>query len=300
MSGQRFLTSTIAAAALAAGAVLSGCGAAQTVKQVVDPVAQAAVVTAQVPGYRIAGTMTIGVGTSAEGHATIAGVLDRSPEAGALTVHESIAGHSVTANERFAGTTVYMNAAQLSNGSSQVPGGKPWIKYDMSRAMGSLGLGGLSPTGSDPSQFLGDPRAAGGKATRVGTQAIRGVATTHYHAVVSLDRYPRLVAPAQRAAAARGVSVLESALGTHSMPMDVWIDSHKLVRRMSFAFAECVQNQHLNLEHDAGPVYHIGRSWLDPPGRRHRPTTSPRRSPSCSRTPSSAAPAPPSGPQQRS
>jgi hypothetical protein len=113
--------------------------------------------------------------------------------------------------------------------------------------MGSLGLGGLSPTGSDPSQFLGYLRAAGGKATRVGTQAIRGVATTHYHAVVSLDRYPRLVPPAQRAAAARGVSVLESALGTHSMPMDVWIDSHSLVRRMSFAFAECVQNQHLNL-----------------------------------------------------
>ena len=29
--------------------------------------------------------------------------------------------------------------------------------------------------------------------------------------------------------------------------MDVWIDSQQLVRRMSFAFTECVQNQHLTM-----------------------------------------------------
>jgi hypothetical protein len=31
---------------------------------------------------------------------------------------------------------------------------------------------------------------------------------------------------AQRSAAARGVSTLEGAIGSHTMPMDVWIDSH--------------------------------------------------------------------------
>jgi hypothetical protein len=117
----------------------------------------------------------------------------------------------------------------------------------MGRAMRSMGLGGLSTTSSDPSQFVDYLRAAGANATRVGTQTIRGVATTHYRVMVSLDRYPKLVAPADRTAAARGVSVLESALGSHTIPMDVWVDHQKLVRRLSFAFAECVENQRLKL-----------------------------------------------------
>jgi hypothetical protein len=31
------------------------------------------------------------------------------------------------------------------------------------------------------------------------------------------------------------------------MPMDVWIDSHSLLRRMSFSFGECVQSQRLTM-----------------------------------------------------
>jgi hypothetical protein len=70
---------------------------------------------------------------------------------------------------------------------------------------------------------------------------------THYHVVVDLDNYPKLFPPARRAAAARGVSTLESTIGSHTMPMDAWIDSHKMLRRMSFSFGECVQSQRLKL-----------------------------------------------------
>ena len=31
------------------------------------------------------------------------------------------------------------------------------------------------------------------------------------------------------------------------MPMDAWIDSHHMLRRASFSFAECVQSQRLKL-----------------------------------------------------
>lgn len=53
--------------------------------------------------------------------------------------------------------------------------------------------------------------------------------TTHHRVRVDLDHYIRLAPPA----AAHGVSVREAALG----PVDVWLDTNRLVRRMSFAFA---------------------------------------------------------------
>ena len=36
-------------------------------------------------------------------------------------------------------------------------------------------------------------------------------------------------------------------MGSHTMPLDVWIDSHSLLRRMSFSFGECVESQHLTM-----------------------------------------------------
>ena len=237
----------MAGAAIAAGVAVSGCGVTKAVSGFVDPVAKAADVTATAPGYRIAATMTVGLGSTGQtAHATMSGVMDRADKQASITVHETAAGHAVTTTEKLSGTTIYMNAAQLG-GAGTVPGGKPWIKYDLSRATEAMGLGGLS-TSSDPSQFVDYLRAAGGNATRVGTQTIRGVPTTHYHVVVSFDRYLTLVRPAVRAAAAaRSVSLLESMLGSHTMQMDAWVDSKRLVRRMSFSLAECVAKQHLNI-----------------------------------------------------
>jgi hypothetical protein len=128
-----------------------------------------------------------------------------------------------------------------------VTGGKPWLKLDFSRALGAFGLGGLTTQSSNPAQFLDYLRAVGAKHTRVGTATVDGVPTTHYHVVINLDNYPKLFPASQRAAAARGVSTLETAIGSHTMPMDAWIDSHSLLRRTSFSFGECVQSQRLTL-----------------------------------------------------
>lgn len=246
MRARRPLSALAAGAAIAAAVAVSGCGVTKTVSGFVDPVAKAADVTATAPGYRIAATMTVGLGSTGQtAHATMSGVMDRADKQASITVHETAAGHSATTTEKVSGTTIYMNAAQLG-GSGKVPGGKPWIKYDLTQATEAMGMGGLS-TSSDPSQFVDYLRAAGGTATRVGTQTIRGVPTTHYHVVVSFDRYLTIVRPAARAATARSVSLLESMLGSHTMQMDAWIDSKRMVRRMSFSLAECVENQHLNI-----------------------------------------------------
>jgi hypothetical protein len=65
------------------------------------------------------------------------------------------------------------------------------------------------------------------------------VPVSRARAELTQRKYPNLVSGAQRAAAKRAITTLESALGGHTMPMDVWIDHSKLVPRMSFTMAEC-------------------------------------------------------------
>ena len=256
MSAQRSLIGLTAAAALAASVAVSGCGASQSVSGLVDPVARAAEVTARVPGYRLAAVMSVSTpqGTT---HLTMSGTIDRVKRSGSLTAQMTIAGHSLTIGERFSGLAYYLNLAGVPGAAAHL-GGKPWLKLDIGGSLQSAGLGGLSSASEDPSQFLDYLRAVSTATTRTGTETIRGVATTQYHATIDLRRYARLVPAAQRAQAASGLATLEAALGSHTISMDVWIDAHKLVRRLSFAFPECIANQHLTTSmtmdlYDYGP-----------------------------------------------
>jgi hypothetical protein len=242
---RKLVMAAVALAIVALAIALSGCGATSAISGAVDPVAQAATTTDHAAGYRLSATIdATGAGTTV--HATMAGVFDTATHTGAFTQRESVAGHTIAIAERLAGSTVYMQLPHQP-ALQRLTGGKPWIKLDFSRALGAFGLGGLTTQSSNPAQFIDYLRAVGAKTTRLGSATIDGAQTTHYHAVVNLDKYPKLFKPAQRAAAARGIATLESAIGSHTMPVDVWIDSHSLLRRMSLAFGECVQSQRLNL-----------------------------------------------------
>jgi hypothetical protein len=238
-------TAAVMAGAIAGAAAISGCGATRDIGNAVDPVAQAATTTAHVPGYRMSvTTVATTAGTTVRG--TMTGVIDTVRHTGAFTTHETVDGHAISIVERLSGTTIYMKLPNQSALDS-LTGGKPWLKLDFSRALGAFGLGGLNTQSSNPAQFLDYLRAVGAKHTKVGTASVDGVQTTHYHVVINLDSYPKLFPASRRAAAARGVSTLEAAIGSHTMPMDAWIDPQSLVRRMSFSFGECVQSQRLRL-----------------------------------------------------
>jgi hypothetical protein len=224
---------------------LSGCGAAHDVSSVADPVAQAATTTAHAPGYRMS-VSTVATTAQTTVHGTMNGVIDTVRHTGAFTTRETVGGHAVSIVERLSGTTVYMKLPNQPALDS-VTGGKPWLKLDFSRALGAFGLGGLTTQSSNPAQFIDYLRAVGAKHTRVGSATIDGVQTTHYRVVINLDNYPKLFPASRRAAAARGVSTLETAIGSHTMPMDAWIDSRNLLRRMSLSFGECVQSQRVTL-----------------------------------------------------
>jgi len=222
-------------------ALIAGCGSSGASRP--DPVVRAAYVTAGVPGYRIAAQMNV---DSPLGSVAISmnGVYDRLNRRGQISAAESFAGKKINLTEVFSGLTFYMPTSAIPQ-LSKVAGGKPWLKFDMSRMLGAMGLSSL-PTGTDPSQYVDYLRAVHASPKRIGSARVRGVATTHYRATIDLSRYADLVPSAQRAAAERGISTLERALGAHTLPVDAWIDHDNLLRRLAFRLPECVDNVRLS------------------------------------------------------
>src|SRR5581483_667697 len=130
--------------------------------------------------------------------------------------------------------TIYMKMP--STLSAKLPGGKPWWKLNLAQAAAAQGLSGLSsltsnPAGGDPSQFLQYMRGAG-KVSKLGSAQIAGFQTTHYHVLVDLDKVATKMPSSERSAVNQTIKKLEGMLGSHQLPVDVWIDNNNLIRRM--------------------------------------------------------------------
>ncbi len=86
--------------------------------------------------------------------------------------------------------------------------------------------------GSDPRQALDYLRAVAGKVTHVGTEEVRGVQTSHYFAVI--DWRKALGRAAAEAYEPGLLDQLQSFGGAvQNIPVDVWADHDKLVRRLT-------------------------------------------------------------------
>jgi hypothetical protein len=125
------------------------------------------------------------------------------------------------------GTTIYQRIPALADRL-----GKPWLKVELDDLGGLAGVQGLGDlaqaNSSDPSSTLAYLRGAG-KVTELGREEVRGEATTHYRAVVDLER----AAQKSPAAQARTLRQVAETLGTASQPVDVWIDGDGRTRRMT-------------------------------------------------------------------
>jgi hypothetical protein len=106
--------------------------------------------------------------------------------------------------------------------------GKPSVKVNLSNARGLPGLSSLGngPTAGDPAQMLQELRAHADRVTALGPQLLDGVSTTHYRADFNSERLPSKLPSSER-----------SALQGQEIPVDAWIDSHHLVRRMVMSLA---------------------------------------------------------------
>lgn len=138
--------------------------------------------------------------------------------------------------------------------ASKLPGGKPWLYINLAQAGKAAGIAGLgslvnsSSSFSDPGQYLNFLRAtATGSVKDLGQATVNGVSTTHYRARVDLTKLPQAVPASQRAAMQKLVASLRSKGATTQIPMDVWIDSSHLVRRVQSTFTETVGGQSVTI-----------------------------------------------------
>jgi hypothetical protein len=130
-----------------------------------------------------------------------------------------------------------------------IPGGKPWVKLDVTAAGRKLGVdfSQLTQLTGNPAEMLGWLRATSGKVTKVGEERVGGEETTHYRATIDLQKYPDVVPADQRAAARRAVQALIRLTHVRTYPVDAWVAKDGLIRKMALRFAESIQGQRLTL-----------------------------------------------------
>jgi hypothetical protein len=115
---------------------------------------------------------------------------------------------------------------------SELPGGKAWMKLDLSKLGKSAGidLAQLTSGGQfQPNDLLGMLKAEGAKVQTVGPAAIDGVATTHYRVTIDMAKALRssgLTSPMLKQLAGRVKMASEN----------VWVGKDGLVRRVQFAY----------------------------------------------------------------
>ncbi len=199
-------------AGLAAGAatVLLAGGGGGT--QPTTVLARAADVTAHMAGYRFKITMD----ASADGRgATVdaGGELNAQPLNGSMWL--AVDGRSV--DEVVVAPYAYVQIPSLSTA---------WNRVELP----SQGAAGSSAD-VDVQQTISFLRSVGTVAT-VGEETVDGVAATHYHAVVDVERLASALPLARGSASSSDLAALSQALGGSGIPLDVWVDAQDRVRRI--------------------------------------------------------------------
>jgi hypothetical protein len=214
--------------------VVSGCGAT------LDPVAQAATRTSDVSTLRFTMTMKLRVPTVGEPISLNAtGAVDSAAGRFRLTMDFSrLAALSGQSGELGRMTIVEDGAVMYMGGggvSRMLPGGKAWVRIDLSQAASGLGLdlSSLTSGQTDPRTSLAQLRKAG-NVVRIGPQTIKGVPTTRYNVLIDLRQGLDRLQGARREAMKQLVGRLE-ALGSRYVPADAWIDGGGYLRRFRMA-----------------------------------------------------------------
>jgi hypothetical protein len=245
-----------AATGIVAAIGFAGCGASS----VVDPVAQAATSSTGAPGYRMAFSAQVSSpALPMPVTSTGTGSFDTRDHLGEMVLNMSLPGaqaakalgsNSIQLKELMAGTILYMKMPSVI--ASRLPGAKPWWKLNLAQAAAAQGIPGLSsltngPTGSNPAEMLQYLRGASGGLTKVGGATVNGIPTTHYRGQIKLDRVPDQVPAASRASVRQSITAIENLTHLHQIPVDVWVDSHHLVRRMRMTYGVSVQGHSLQM-----------------------------------------------------
>jgi len=235
-----------ALAVAATAAVTAGCGGGSTSSAVqLDPVSAAAsktqnegavrvhlrmVVSGKGQKVRMRGTGAFD-GDSAELSFKLGSMPGRMglPSGAASMAQLAHTTMKEVALEQNGDYVIYLRIPLLS---SELPGGKAWVKLDLSELGKSEGidLGQLTSGGQlQPNDLLGMLEGEGAKVQTVGPATIDGVATTHYRVTIDL-------AKALESSGLTSPMLKELAGRVKTASENVWIGKDGLVRRVQFAY----------------------------------------------------------------
>lgn len=157
------------------------------------------------------------------------GAINRATGRGAFTITTVLSGTPIVVREVSDGRAVYFTGKVFAN---RLPGKRSWMKIDLVKAAEAEGFDpstlGTNGPSQDPSQVL-DYLKGATTAKKVGTEEIRGVATTHYRFDADLDK---AVAKSRSKLTKATLAKLQSTLGSaETIPVDVWLDArHRVLR----------------------------------------------------------------------
>jgi hypothetical protein len=154
-----------------------------------------------------------------------AGDFDNTSHQGSMHADFSVSGLSGTIDEVLDGTTIYMKSPLFADG---LPKGKTWLKLDLQKALASKGIDFSALLSQNPAQTLSQLQSSG-DVTKVGTETVGGVETTHYSGTIDPSKLPQGSKVAALAGAKYG-------------PYDVWIGNDDgYVHKMAFTYSLKVQ-----------------------------------------------------------
>lgn len=125
---------------------------------------------------------------------------------------------------------VYMKLPGLQK-SAQIA--KPWVMIDVEELQRQSGAAAQFDAfgQADPSRYLQFLQGAA-KVSELGSATVRGVETTHYKAIADLNEAVKEAPPSMRESLTQAID----ALGSKSVPVNAWIDSDGLLRRVGYSF----------------------------------------------------------------
>jgi hypothetical protein len=210
--------------------VAGGCGGGHkqaAPKPVSSNLIVAAATKSTKPGSVEADFNLSGAGLKGSG----SGVFNTGPSrSGQLSMKVTIRGQEVPIDTVITGNVLYMRSSVF--GQLGLPANKQWVKLDLGQLAQQSGvdLSSLANTSPTPASALSYLRGAS-KVREVGQESIDGAKTTHYKVTVDLEK-----------AVSRSDSITQEALrrviqssGTKTLPIDVWVDSQGLVRKVLYA-----------------------------------------------------------------
>lgn len=225
-------TLAVAGTGIAAIATVAGCSSGSPKKgHAVAPdikaVQAAYTTTTAAKTAKIAVNVRVSQGNSATSQAmstSAKGVVDTASKSGELTVSLPQGG---TEPVVFTGTgLIYEKLPAQALTAAKIH--TPWVAIDIKK-LAEKKLGGQLPqnTPESPLDDLGYIKGVSDKISKDGTATVGGVKTTHYSATVDLDK-------AATAKSSPAVQKLESILGSHTMPAQIWLDQQGRVRKVQF------------------------------------------------------------------